>query len=170
MKLIIILMIIVVGLVLWLIHDYKRQQKHPKLLRQYRAQGLSDQDIAVFRQTMNEAKIQIKKWENVVKTDDTLQLIEGVTGGLKSAKKLFQLIVKNPQTALGNHEFLYKQLPTMVELIATYEDLSSVDKLDQSLLTESQAVIRNLSEKIAKHYELELTDNLEKIKDEVENG
>ena len=72
--------------------------------------------------------------------------------------------------ALTNHDFLYKQLPTMVELTETYDDVKSVDKLDQNLKIESQKVIRKLSEKIAKTYELEISDDIENIKNEVENG
>jgi 5-bromo-4-chloroindolyl phosphate hydrolysis protein len=170
MKIILILIIILVVLILWLIRDYTKSKKNPKLIQKYHDQGLSDQDIAIFRQTMNDAKIQIKAWEKAVKKDADLQIIEGVTGGLKSAKKLFQLIVKTPQTALTNNDFLYKHLPTMVELTETYENLKSVDKLDQNLLIESQKVVRTLSEKIAKIYEVALSDDIKKIKSEVENG
>ncbi|GFH43195.1 hypothetical protein Hs30E_17460 [Lactococcus hodotermopsidis] len=155
---------------MWLINAYKKEKNNPKLMQQYQAQGLSDHDIAIFRSTMNEAKVQIKTWEKSVKKDADLQVIERVTGGLKSAKKLFQLIVKNPRTALLNHDFLYKNLPTMVELIETYENIKSVDKLDEALLIETKKLVKSLSEKIAKNYESELSDDLEKIKNEVENG
>ena len=170
MKYITILIIIVVVLILWLIHDYKKSKKNPNLIETYHEKGLSDQDITIFRETMQDAKIQIKSWETAVKHDSELQIIENVTGGLKSAKKLFQLIVKRPKMALTNHDFLYTQLPTMVELTETYDDVKSVDKLDQNLKIESQKVIRKLSEKIAKTYELEISDDIENIKNEVENG
>ena len=170
MKLITILIIIAVVLVVWLIHDYKREKKNPSLIETYHEKGLSDQDITIFRQTMQDAKAQIKSWETAVKHDSELQIIENVTGGLKSAKKLFQLIVKHPKMALTNHDFLYKQLPTMVELTETYDNVKSVDRIDQDLKIESQKVIRKLSEKIAKTYELELSGDIEKIKDDVENG
>lgn len=169
MKLITILIIIAVVLILWLRHDYKKSKK-TNLMDTYHEKGLSDQDITIFRGTMKEAKAQIKAWETAVKQDSELQIIENVTGGLKSAKKLFQLIVKHPKMALTNHNFLYKQLPTMVDLTETYDNVKSVDKLNQELKIESQKVIRQLSEKIAKTYELELSDDIEKIKDEVENG
>jgi hypothetical protein len=55
-------------------------------------------------------------------------------------------------------------------LTETYDDVKSVDKLDQNLKIESQKVIRKLSEKIAKTYELEISDDIENIKNEVENG
>ena len=163
-------MLIVVLLILWLIHDYKTDKKNPKLIKTYHKAGLSDQDIVIFRQTMQDAKDQIKQWEIAVKEDAALQVIERVTGGLDSAKKLFQLIVKRPKIALSNNDFLYKQLPTMLDLIETYQNIKAVDKLDEALLVDSQKVIRALSEKIAGLYTLTVSDDIETIKNEVENG
>ena len=131
---------------------------------------MSDQDIVIFRQTMQDAKNQIKQWEIAVKEDAALQVIEQVTGGLDSAKKLFQLIVKRPKIALSNNEFLYKHLPTMLDLIETYQNIKAVDKLDQALLVDSQKVIRALSEKIAGLSAHTVSDDIETIKNEVENG
>ena len=142
-------MLIVVLLIIWLIHDYKNDKKNPKLIKTYHKAGLSDQDIVIFRQTMQDAKNQIKQWEIAVKEDAALQVIEQVTGGLDSAKKLFQLIVKRPKIALSNNEFLYKHL---------------------ALLVDSQKVIRVLSEKVAGLYALTVSDDIETIKNEVENG
>ncbi|MDN5983172.1 MAG: 5-bromo-4-chloroindolyl phosphate hydrolysis family protein, partial [Lactococcus sp.] len=145
-------------------------KKNPKLIKTYHKAGLSDQDIVIFRQTMQDAKDQIKQWEIAVKEDAALQVIEQVTGGLDSAKKLFQLIVKRPKIALSNNEFLYKHLPTMLDLIETYQNIKAVDKLDQALLVDSQKVIRVLSEKVAGLYALTVSDDIETIKNEVENG
>lgn len=170
MKIIIILTIIAILLVLWLIQDYRKEKNNPKLIQSYHEKGLSDQDILIFRRTMAEAKNQIKAWEKAVKQNQELQLIEQVTGGLDSAKMMFQLIVKQPNLALTNHDFLYKNLPTMVDLIQTYDTIKSVDKLDQGLVTENQKVIRRLSEKIATAYSEEVADDLENLKNEVENG
>lgn len=119
---------------------------------------------------MQDAKDQIKQWEIAVKEDAALQVIEQVTGGLDSAKKLFQLIVKRPKIALSNNDFLYKHLPTMLDLIETYQNIKAVDKLDQALLVDSQKVIRALSEKIAGLYAHTVSDDIETIKNEVENG
>ena len=163
-------MLIVVLLIIWLIHDYKNDKKNPKLIKTYHKAGLSDQDIVIFRQTMQDAKDQIKQWEIAVKEDAALQVIEQVTGGLDSAKKLFQLIVKRPKIALSNNDFLYKHLPIMLDLIETYQNIKAVDKLDQALLVDSQKVIRALSEKIAGLYALTVSDDIETIKNEVENG
>ncbi|MDN5964930.1 MAG: 5-bromo-4-chloroindolyl phosphate hydrolysis family protein, partial [Lactococcus sp.] len=149
---------------------YKNDKKNQKLIKTYHKAGLSDQDIVIFRQTMQDAKNQIKQWEIAVKEDAALQVIEQVTGGLDSAKKLFQLIVKRPKIALSNNDFLYKHLPTMLDLIETYQNIKAVDKLDQALLVDSQKVIRVLSEKVAGLYALTVSDDIETIKNEVENG
>lgn len=170
MKLIIILIVIVVLLCLWLVYDYNKEKKNPKLIKSYHEKGLSDKDITIFRQTMNEAKTQIKVWDLAVKSDQELQIIESISGGLASAKKMFQFIVNEPSSALSNHDFLYKDLPTMVELLDTYNNLKAVDKCDQDLLIESQKVIKQLSEKVANKYALTLSANIEKVKSEVENG
>lgn len=69
MKLITILIIIAVVLVSRLIHDYKKEKKNPSLIETYHEKGLSDQDITIFRQTMQDAKAQIKSWETAVKHD-----------------------------------------------------------------------------------------------------
>ncbi|GFH40077.1 hypothetical protein Hs20B_04750 [Lactococcus insecticola] len=163
-------MLIVVVLILWLIKAYKKEKKNPKLIDQYRKQGLEEQDIEIFRKTMGEAKDQIQTWEKFVKKDGDLQIIEKVTGGLSSAKKLFKLIVQTPNAVLKNDDFLYKKLPNMVELVEHYDDLKSLDKLDAELMTQTTQLIRSLSEKIAKTYENQLSDDIEKIKNEVENG
>lgn len=170
MKLILIMIIVVVLLCLWLVVDYNKSKKNPALIKSYHEKGLSDKDITIFRQTMNDAKHQIKGWEEAVKQDQELQIIESITGGLESSKKLFQLIVKEPSNALLNNEFLYSDLPTMVDLIVTYNDLKSVNKTDQTLLIDSQKVIKQLSEKIANRYTKTLSADIEKVKNEVENG
>lgn len=170
MKIILIMVVVVILLCLWLIIDYGKEKKNPKLIKSYHDKGLSDKDITIFRQTMTDAKHQIKGWEEAVKRDEALQIIERVTGGLASSKKLFQFIVKEPSAALLNNDFLYSDLPTMVDLIETYSNLKSVEKTDQSLLIESQKVIKQLSEKIANRYTMTLSADIEKVKNEVENG
>ena len=58
----------------------------------------------------------------------------------------------------------------MLDLIETYQNIKAVDKLDQALLVDSQKVIRVLSEKVAGLYALTVSDDIETIKNEVENG
>lgn len=164
------MILVVILLCLWLVYDYDKTKKKPKLIKAYHEKGLSDKDITIFRQTMHEAKNQIEVWEKAVKDDQELQVIESITGGLASSKKMFQFIVKEPSNALSNNDFLYKDLPTMVELLDTYSNLKAIDKCDQELLIESQKVIKQLSEKVANKYALTLSANIEKVKSEVENG
>lgn len=164
------MIVVVILLCLWLAYNYNKEKKNPKLIKSYHEKGLSDKDITIFRQIMNEAKNQIKHWQDAVKHDQELQIIESIAGGLASAKKIFQIIVKEPDSALSNNDFLYKDLPNMVELLDTYNNLKSVDKIDQELLIESQKVIKQLSKKIASRYTLTLSADIDKVKSEVENG
>jgi 5-bromo-4-chloroindolyl phosphate hydrolysis protein len=120
---------------------------------------------------MADAKEQIETWESVVKKDKDLQVIERVTGGLKSAKKLFKLIVKNPNKALVNQEFLYKNLPNIASLSTSYDNLIKSVKVEhETIVPSSQKLLRELSEKIAKNYEVAIAKEIEIIKNEVRNG
>ena len=53
-------------------------------IERYHEAGLSDTDIKIFRENLSEAKENIKTWEKLLKKEDDLQVVESVTGGLRT--------------------------------------------------------------------------------------
>jgi 5-bromo-4-chloroindolyl phosphate hydrolysis protein len=139
-------------------------------MKNYRDSGLSDSDIKLFRETMAEAKNQIKAWETASKTITDVSVIEDVTGGLAAAKKTFQFIVKNPQELTKQNEFLYKSLPNMSKLIESYRKLQQEAIKSEKDLSETLLLMKTLSNQVAENYHEILMTDVKIIGKEVENG
>jgi len=134
----------------------------------YKEAGLSEGDIDIFRQTMAEARSNIESWETRVDKLDELSVIEDVTGGLESAKKTFQFIVKNPQELNKQGDFLYKDLPNMVKLTESFAKLKAEPVANDRDMSETLLLLRTLSEHIAENYHGILMKDVKFISKEVE--
>lgn len=139
----------------------------------YKAAGLSENDITIFRDTMSEAKKNILAWENNMKKNEDLEMVESVTKGLESAKSTFKYIVSNPNQLTKQNDFLYKDLPNMVKLTEKYLEMKAQSvKFDQAKrdMDETLLLIKTLSGQIAKNYHEILMEDVKIIKNEVNYG
>ncbi len=139
-------------------------------IERYHEAGLSDNDIKIFRENLAEAKKNIETWENQLKKNDDLQVVESVTGGLEASKHTFKYIVQNPQELTKQNEFLYKDLPNMVKLTEKYIEMKKQAVKTEEIqrdLDETLLLIKTLSGNISKNYHEILMDDVNIIKHEV---
>ncbi|MFV0555610.1 MAG: 5-bromo-4-chloroindolyl phosphate hydrolysis family protein [Lactovum sp.] len=164
---------IFISICIWIIKQLlgtKERKKEKTKLENYKEAGLSDSEIDLFRETMSEAKQQILFWDKQQKKHIDLSVIEDVTSGLESSKKLFQLIVKDPQELTKQNKFLYKDLPNMVKLIESYDKLVDVSLKEDENLKETLLLIKTLSSQIAENYQDFLMKDIKIIEKEVQNA
>ncbi|OFI46408.1 5-bromo-4-chloroindolyl phosphate hydrolysis family protein [Floricoccus penangensis] len=136
-------------------------------IQHYKEKGLDDKDIDIFRDTMKEARDNIKFWNSQLPKYEKLDIIEEQTAGLESSKKIFQAIVEEPAEMTKENDFLYKDLPNMVTLVKKYGELTDVRPETQEVkmeLAERLYYITKLSEKITKNYQAMLIDDVDEIK------
>lgn len=136
-------------------------------IQHYKEKGLDDKDIDIFRDTMKEARDNIKYWNSQLPTHEKLEVIEEQTAGLESSKKIFQAIVEEPAEMTKENDFLYKDLPNMVTLVKKYGELIEVRPETQEVkmeLAERLYYITKLSERITKNYQAMLIDDVDEIK------
>lgn len=164
----ILLIKIIVGISI-LHHHRRNEMKVKDRTADYKAVGLSDNDIVIFRETLKEAKQNIEKWEAASKKYTDISVIEDVTGGLSAAKKTFQYIVKNPREATRQGDFLYKQLPNIVKLTETFDALKKESASSDKDEAETLLLMKTLSANIANGYHLLLMKDIEIIGKEIQN-
>lgn len=145
----------------------KTQKEH---VSDYKAAGLSDSDISLFREKMAAAKGNIEIWEAASREFTDISVIEDVTGGLSAAKKTFQYIVKNPSELNKQGDFLYKRLPNMVKLTETYAALTKETTRSDSDLSGTLLLMKTLSAQIADDYHTLLMKDVTIIGEEIKNG
>lgn len=141
--------------------------KKTNKIQHYKDKGLGDKDIDIFRDTMKEARDNIKYWDSQLTKHEKLGIIEEQTGGLISSKKIFQAIVEEPAEMTNENDFLYKDLPNMVTLVKKYGELTEVRPETQEVkmeLAERLYYITKLSELITKNYQAMVIDDVDEIK------
>ncbi|MGM0238295.1 MULTISPECIES: 5-bromo-4-chloroindolyl phosphate hydrolysis family protein [Enterococcus] len=74
---------------------------------------MSDQDLRLFQQTMEELKKQIIYIEQVTNMNNHLKKIEKKEAGIVSAKQIFQELMNEPKDLTKYGDFIYKKLPSM---------------------------------------------------------
>jgi 5-bromo-4-chloroindolyl phosphate hydrolysis protein len=145
--------------------EVPKVQKSKDITASYKEAGLNDNDIKIFRDVMGNTRDNIIAWDKHVKANQDLQLIEEVTTGLESSKKMFKYIVNHPQELNLNQSFLYNDLPAMRKLTGKYLDLAGTRESDAH--KEALSTIKALSEKIAKCYQSTLVDDIKEIRSEI---
>lgn len=137
----------------------KKEKNTPKLTEdkkeQYRAAGLTDQDIQVFRSTMATLQQQIKEWEKVVDEQSKLKAIDLRVDGLKSAKALFKALVQEPQRMAQASDFIYRHVPNISQLAQKYMEVSNYAvKTSETYqkLADSAELIEGLGNEIKQDY------------------
>lgn len=152
----------------------KDEQDMPKLTKDkdshYRESGMTDQEIAFFRQTMAETKEHINTLEKNMNQVAKLKAINLRYDTLKASKAMFKEMVKEPQKLHQADRFLYNHLPNMVELTNKYIEINDHElknKNTYDVLNQSAIAIEEVSQLIVNDYATFVADDLDDIDVEI---
>lgn len=136
----------------------------------YHELGLSDSEIELFRDTMNQAKIQIEQLQKNVRSNSKLKALDLRHDYLKISKALFKEIVKNPTRLSDASLFLYTHLPNLVDLTNKYVEINNHEIKSREAydrLEEGIQVIEQLTELIQRDYQDFVADDFEDMDIEI---
>ena len=136
----------------------------------YHELGLSDSEIELFRDTMNQAKIQIEQLQKNVMANSKLKALDLRHDYLKISKALFKEIVKNPTRLSDASLFLYTHLPNLVDLTNKYVEINNHEIKNREAydrLEEGIQVIEQLTELIQRDYQDFVADDFEDMDIEI---
>ncbi|HLR91915.1 MAG TPA: 5-bromo-4-chloroindolyl phosphate hydrolysis family protein [Atopostipes sp.] len=137
----------------------------------YLSRGLSEEDIQFFRETMNNAKIQILQIEENVNQVGKLKAIANRNNTLNLIKVLFKDIVNEPERLHEVDQFLYVHLPSLAELTTKYVQINqhqAKSKQTFDVLEKSARTIDEMCQQISKDYVNFRSTDISGLADEVE--
>lgn len=142
------------------------QPASKKMLNHYYETGLSDTDIAVFRETMADAKQEIIDLETTMTAVPKLRAINLNHDTIETSKAMFAALVKEPQRLQEAADFIYKHLPTSVQIAKKYQEINAheVKTSDTyAVLDRSVEALANLSEQIKKDYTAFVAEDISEL-------
>lgn len=137
----------------------------------YQAQGLSDDDIDFFRQTMNTAKYQIIRTDQAFQSSSKLKAIRNRTSVIQISQNLFKEIVNAPKRLSDADKFLYVHLPSLEKLTNKYIEIDNHQKKTKDtirILNESSQTIEKMCEAIINDYLLFMESDVQDFSEEIE--
>lgn len=137
----------------------------------YKSRGLSDEDIVFFRETMNKAKSQILVLEDNFRHSVELRKIAVDTSVISISQTLFKEIVKAPERLSDVDEFLYVNLPSVMDLTTKYLQIDEHQAKSDSaieIMRKSLPVIHDMCEQIIEDYVNFMEDDIKDMSQEVE--
>lgn len=126
-----------------------------KMLTHYQQAGLSDAEIKVFRDTMADARQEIVTLETTMQQVPKLRAINLNHDTINLSKALFAALVKEPDRLQEAAPFLYKHLPTSVQIAKKYEEISHHELKTSdtyAVMDRSVEMLAALSEQIKHDY------------------
>ncbi|WP_082620494.1 5-bromo-4-chloroindolyl phosphate hydrolysis family protein [Lacticaseibacillus sharpeae] len=142
---------------------------HPmsqKLANHYEEAGLSDSEIAVFRETMAGASKNIHSLETTVNSSVELQDILREFDTMNVIHAYFKAIVNEPKRMTESAPFLYEQLPNMADLTRKYVIITrhEVKTADTYLvLNQAKDALAKLAATIRDEYAAFVHDDIEDL-------
>ncbi|WP_051999811.1 5-bromo-4-chloroindolyl phosphate hydrolysis family protein [Schleiferilactobacillus shenzhenensis] len=121
----------------------------------YHKLGMADEDITFFRAQMAEAKEKIDHLQANVERSPKLKAVDLNYGMVRVSQAMFQAIVDDPLHLASAGDFLYRHLPSLVNLTDKYIEISHHEvktKDTWTVLAKSIEVITQLSQTIQKDY------------------
>lgn len=137
----------------------------------YQAKGLSNEDIDFFRETMNNAKIQILELEENINQVGKLRAIANRYDTLNLVKILFKDIVNEPHRLHEVDQFLYVHLPSLTELTSKYVQINqhkAKSKQTFEVLEKSAETIDGMCQQISSDYLQFRSKDIKDLANEVE--
>lgn len=155
-------------------HSKKHTQQLPKISenksQHYHDFGMTDQEIHFFRETMATAKDQIDDLTRYTHELSKLQAINLRHDTLNVARAMFKALVAEPTRLHLADQFLYTDLPNLVELSEKYIQVNQHEIKNRETyakLEESAQAIDVLSKKIVADYEYFVAEDLENLEIEI---
>lgn len=139
-------------------------------IHHYEETGMSEQQIAFFRETMAQTKEQIVQLEKNMHSASKLKAIDLRNDTVKAAKAMFKELVKEPNKLHLADQFLYTHLPNLVELTDKYLEIDAHElknKNTYDALNKSAQVINDISELLAADYQKLVADDLDELEVEM---
>lgn len=121
----------------------------------YRKLGMQDEDITFFRAQMAEAREKIDHLQANVEKSPKLKAVDLNYGMVRVSQAMFQAIVDDPMHLANAGDFLYRHLPSLVNLTDKYIEISHHEvktKDTWTVLAKSIEVITQLSQTIQADY------------------
>lgn len=146
----------------------------PELSRQreksYVAAGMSETEIDLFRQTMNQAKSDINQLQGNINKSGKLRAIDLRHDTVKAAQALFKELVDAPKRMPEANHFLYTHLPNLVDLTDKFleinaHEIKSRDTYDK--IEESIQIIDQMAALIALDYQKFVAEDLDDLDVEI---
>lgn len=146
----------------------------PRLSREkeshYIKEGMTQDEIIFFRQTMAETKKQIEQLSHNMESVAKLKAINLRYDTLKASKGLFKELVRDPKKLHLADHFLYHHLPNIVELTNKYIEINNHDiktKNTYTVLNDSAVAIEEASILISQDYVNFVSDDIDDIEVEI---
>lgn len=128
--------------------------------------GMSDSEITMFRQTMNQTKKQIEHLQATMNKSGKLRAVDLRHDTTKAAKALFKEIVHSPKRMPEANHFLYTHLPNLVDLTDKFIEINeheiknrdTYDKIEESI-----QIIDQMAALITTDYQKFVADDLDDL-------
>lgn len=154
---------------------HTENQKLPRLSSDkeafYESKGLGKEDIQYFRETMQNAKLQIKKIETNMLSTGKLKAIENRNNTIHLIKSMFREIIKEPNRLHEVDQFLYVHLPSLADLSEKYVEIDNhqaKSKATYEILDKASQTLDKMCQQIAEDYVTFKSDDIEDMEVEVE--
>lgn len=121
----------------------------------YLEQGLTKSEMNYFRETMNEARIQIIELEKAFETSPRLKTINHRYQTVETAQNFFRAIVEHPLQLSQVDDFLYRHLPDLVSLSHKFLEIEqhpNKNKATLQVIEKSSEKIEHLCQQIEEDY------------------
>ncbi|RAN63532.1 hypothetical protein B8A44_05260 [Dolosigranulum pigrum] len=185
-----VIIVILVGMIIaGTIYIYRRKnspktaEKMPPLTTEkqafYQAKGLTKEDMAFFRHTMQTTKETIQHIDTTMEKASKLQAIEKRNRTITTLKAFFQDITTQPERLHEVDQFLYVHLPALDDLTQKYIKVDAhkpKSKATLDILHKSAETIDMICQKINDEYETfhqgnvnHLTTTIELTEDSLDN-
>lgn len=139
------------------------------LIKHYHEEGLNDEEIKLFRQTMKEARDQIMTIEDNF-TDPTLAAIDRKIPVILACQNSFKELVSEPRKLNAASEFLYHHLPNLTALSSKYIEVKRRNQISQDandLLHQTKDTIQEMAGMIVEDYKHLTHDDILALNDEI---
>lgn len=132
--------------------------------------GMSDSEIDMFRQTMNQTKKQIVHLQTTMNKSGKLRAVDLRHDTTKAAKALFKEIVASPKRMPEANHFLYTHLPNLVDLTDKFVEINEHEIKNRDTyekIEESIQIIDQMAALIAIDYQKFVADDLDDLDIEI---
>lgn len=127
----------------------------PDMAAHYAESGLSESDVNLFRETMDQAADQIHEFEEIADRVPKIKAIATNADLFDIMHAYFKAIVQTPKKLGAAGHFIYEQLPNLLSIAQKYEAITHHEVKTQAtydVLTTASNTLKGLAETIRSGY------------------